>query len=179
MFHIDDETLREVLDDPEAARRRLIELEQHELERRETGRGEADDGGGATRLREQVVLLRLLGRLEEAERLGRRALACTRDGRREVAAALRLAHVLQWQRRFAEADELFTGALRSAEVLDDALLRAFAHQHYGKSLFDQGRFAAAERHFSTALRLRTAAGAPEDQTASSRQARAAAADRLR
>lgn len=55
--------------------------------------------------------------------------------------------------------------------------RAFAHQHYGKSLFNQGRFSEALERFSTALGIREAAAAPEDQIASSRQAIAAARSR--
>ena len=166
IHHIDDETLREVLDDRLAAEQRLSDLEA------------APDAHEPGVRGERIGLLRLLGRLEEAERLAREAVAGTvGDGRRNVAATIRLAHVLQCRGRFAEADELFVAALNRADALDDDRLRAFAHQHLGKSLFDQGQFAAAAERFKAALRIREAIAAPGDQIASSRQALAAATRR--
>lgn len=166
IHHIDDATLRDVLDDPNAALRRLSDLE--------TG-SDAEEPGV---LGERVGLLRLLGRLEAAERLARQAVAATADDtRRNVAATIRLGHVLQYQGRHAEADDLFMSALSAAEVLDDDSLRAFAHQHLGKSLFDQGAFEAAAEQFTAALHIRADIAAPEDQIESSRQALAAAMKR--
>lgn len=163
MYQIDDHTLREVLDDRSAAEHRVRVLTQapHRDDLRAVG--------------ERVSLLRMLGRLEEAEELGRQAVELTvDDDRPRLAASLRLAHVLQWQERFHEADELFTRALTEAAALRDDALLAFAHQHYGKSLFDQKRFAEAEHHFGAALELRERVCAPADQARSSRQALAAA-----
>ncbi|WP_166356339.1 tetratricopeptide repeat protein [Phytoactinopolyspora limicola] len=166
MYRIDDETLREVLTDPAAAAERVAELAQPPL----------DDQPGP--VGERISLLRMLGRLDEAEALGRHALSLAAKGsRRAVAASLRLAHVLQWQGRFDEADDRFTRALADATRLGDDTLLAFAHQHYGKSLFDQGRAAAAAEQFGAALRLREAVDAPADQLASSRQAIDAARSR--
>jgi tetratricopeptide (TPR) repeat protein len=163
VYRIDGQTLREVLDDPAAAARRVAELEAPPYE---------DDPRAVG---ERVTLLRMLGRLEDAETLARHALTLTAGhARRQVAASLRLAHVLHWQERFDEADQLFTDALKTAADLGDAALQAFAHQHYGKSLFDQGQLAEAAEQFTAALRLRENVGAPEDQLASSRQALAAA-----
>lgn len=156
-----------MLDDRPAALQRLSDLE--------TGADAEDPGVRA----ERVGLLRLLGRLDEAERLARQAVAGTADDtRRNVAATIRLAHVLQCQSRYDEAEDLFLVALNAADDLDDDSLRAFARQHLGKSLFDQGDFAGAREQFTAALRIRVALAAPEDQIASSRQALAAAIRRI-
>lgn len=151
MYHISNETLREVLDDPAAAERRVWDLEMPRL---------ADDTGAIGELARQALTLTGSSRLHH------------------VTASIRLAHVLHWQQRYLEADELFVQALDAADALGDDLLRAFAHQHYGKSLFDQGRFSAAVEQFSTALRIRESVPAPQDQIASSRPALTAAAQRI-
>src|SRR5699024_12285960 len=57
-------------------------------------------------------------------------------------------------------------------------MRYFARQHGGKSLFDQGRYDEALGMFAHALALCLAAGAPQDQIDSSRQAVRAAGRRL-
>jgi tetratricopeptide (TPR) repeat protein len=59
--------------------------------------------------------------------------------------------VYQWRREFEPADRLFAAAL-AAEVPDP--LRGHLHQHAGKCLFDQGRYAEARDHFERALDLR-------------------------
>lgn len=160
VFHIDDETLRDVVDDRAAAKRRLAEL---------------SDRLDSAALGERVVLLRLLGQLDQAEELGWIALETTHgDARKRVTATIRLAHVLQWQQRFDEADAMFQQALDLADVLRDDILRAFAHQHLGKSLYDQARYVEAAHRFRTALRLRRSANAPADQQESSAQALASA-----
>ncbi|HEU0042713.1 MAG TPA: tetratricopeptide repeat protein [Jiangellaceae bacterium] len=165
MFHIDDETLREVVDDRARAVARLTELERH------------DDPDSRA---ERVIILRSLKRLTEAEQLGRVDLVeSSEDPRRQVAATIRLAHVLHWQERWEEAEDLFRQARDLADILDDDILRAFALHHLGKLLFDRGRFAGAEFRFRTALRLRELAGAPPGQLESSRDAVAAAAWRAR
>lgn len=165
MFHIDDETLREVVDDRARAAARLTELEQQ------------DTPGSRA---ERVIILRSLGRLTEAEELGRIDLAeSAGDPRRQVAATIRLAHVLHWQERWQEAEDLFRQASDLADILDEDILRAFALHQLGKLLFDRGRFAGAEFRFRTALRLREIAGAPPSQLETSREAVAAAAWRAR
>jgi tetratricopeptide (TPR) repeat protein len=88
---------------------------------------------------------RLLRRLDEAER------ACTTalTFKRTIAGRLRLAHVLQWQGRFDEANAEFDRILpESGPVLH------FAHQHAGKCRYDEGEWALALAHFHESLRLR-------------------------
>ena len=93
--------------------------------------------------------------------------------------ALRLAHVLQWQGRFDDAEDLFAAAVASAERLDATAMMAFGYQHLGKSRFDQGRDGEALELFQRALAIREATAAPADQIASSRQAIAATERRIR
>ena len=91
-YRIDQETNRDVVDDVDAAQDRLAYLARRpDL----SARGE------------RVALLRVLGRLEEAEREGRTAYDLARrhsTPRQRVAALIRLAHVIQYQCRWAEAD---------------------------------------------------------------------------
>jgi tetratricopeptide (TPR) repeat protein len=152
---------------------------------------------------EKVVWLRMLGELDQAAALGWALLAdaggpatlAVVEPRRDlpvdaIAPAVRLAHVLQWQERFAHADALFAVAVASAERVVDAsaagsaeqrratTLLAFAIQHRGKSWFDEGRLDDALESFRRALDLRERLDAPADQVASSRQAVAATLVRL-
>jgi hypothetical protein len=98
--------------------------------------------------------------------------------------------VLQWQRRFADAEDLFEAAIASADALAAATppgsaehaaataMTAFGRQHFGKSRFDEGRDGEALALFERALAIRLASDAPADQIASSRQAVAATRHRL-
>ncbi|MFE9743980.1 hypothetical protein ACFYOT_03645 [Saccharothrix saharensis] len=124
-YRIDPETLREVPEDPEGLAT-WLDLQ------RPTTHAEWTEVGQAARL---------LHRLDEAEHAFRQA-----DD--TPATRLRLAHVHQWQGRFTEADRAF------ADLLDHPVLGHFAHQHAGKSRYDQGDWRAAERHFQAALDLR-------------------------
>lgn len=91
------------------------------------------------------VAARMLGELELAERALTRAL----ELKPSTAARLRLAHVFQWQGRFAEAHAEFARCHETGEIRD------FVHQHWGKCYFDEGRYAEALEHFHAALKLRT------------------------
>jgi tetratricopeptide (TPR) repeat protein len=180
-YRIDDVTLRDEPDDRDAAWDYVRSLEP----------------GG-----EKVVWLRMLGEFADAEALGWDLLAshggpaslASVSGRGlpigAVAPALRLAHVLQWQERFRDADALFAAAISSAERLAEAApdgsseerraltLLAFGWQHLGKCRFDESRFDEALMLFQRAHELRRRLGAPHDQVASSEQAIAAARARL-
>lgn len=173
-YVIDEETLRDRPVDEDVARRRVAELE---------ALGEAGDD-------ERVPLLRMLGRLEEAEELGWKALE-RRGGPGDtmalamsgvipfdsVPAAIRLAHVLHWREQYGPAGELYSAVLRTIEnarMEDDhpkvSELEAFAHQHLGKLRFDESKVDIAKYHFEHALEIREAIGAPADQIESSRKA---------
>lgn len=90
------------------------------------------------------VAARMLGELELAER----ALTKAFEIRPSTAARLRLAHVFQWQRRFAEAHAEYERCHETGEIHD------FVHQHWGKCYFDEGRYVEAREHFRRALELR-------------------------
>jgi hypothetical protein len=110
------------------------------------------------------VAARMVGALSLAER--ELAAAAELAGRIAPTAALRaglrLAHVHQWQGRFAEADAEFARCVAAATTPSD---RAFAHQHAGKSAYETGDFETAATHFAVALRLRE--GGDPDLVASS------------
>jgi DNA-binding SARP family transcriptional activator/tetratricopeptide (TPR) repeat protein len=130
---------------------------------------------------QRVATLRALGRLNEAEQEGRDAYdLAVRTGtpRQQVAALLRLAHVMQYRTRWRDADAMFAEALARARELDDPLMLAFAHQHAGRNHVDQGRHDEAVAAFRAALELREAHDAPQDQLESSRGAIRAARQRL-
>jgi tetratricopeptide (TPR) repeat protein len=162
---MDESANREIVDEP-AALARLAEL---------AGREDLAARG------ERVVLLRMLGRLEEAARQGRAAYEAARlEGtpRQQVAALIRLAHVLQYQRDWAAADQAFDEAMEQAQAVGEPLLIAFAHQHAGRNHVDQGRYAEALAAFRAALALREAHGAPADQLESTLGALRATEQRL-
>lgn len=119
-------------------------------------------------------VLRVLGRLEEAEAKLKEAVELSSDHPNPwklVQNLMRLAHVYQWQKNFKEADRLYTEIkkLMKNSNLPDGIKGSF-HQHYGKLFFDQGKFKEAQEHFSKALEIREAIKAPHDQIASSRLA---------
>lgn len=173
-YIIDPHTLREVVHDANLVEARVDELAL----------------SGASGDAERIAWLRMLGRLSEAEALGWSMLirsgGASSAGKvpnplpyAAITAALRLAHVMHWQERYSEADELFSMALKAAEaaVSDPQkprtvalTLLAFAHQHIGKLYFDERRFDEALNEFQTALALRQEAKSPVDQIESTRQA---------
>jgi tetratricopeptide (TPR) repeat protein len=121
--------------------------------------------GGGLESAEEVKLLgqlgflsRMLGRLEAAQGYLERAVGVASamgNKRAALVNGIRLAHVYQWQRAFDEADALFVECLHRCENDPDlAAYTDFACQHYGKSLFDQGRYREAEAMFSLAMEIR-------------------------
>jgi tetratricopeptide (TPR) repeat protein len=115
------------------------------------------------------VAARLAGELALAERQLSRAaeLAATESPAIALRARLRLAHVHQWQGRYAEAGAEFIRCVNAAATPAD---RAFAHHHAGKCAYDAGDFDRAAAHFQAALRLRVASGAEPGLTESSKVA---------
>ncbi|MDP9364014.1 MAG: tetratricopeptide repeat protein [Chloroflexota bacterium] len=170
-----DKRLREVPNDPAGMARAVAEIEAR------LAAGVSDPGERMRALGTLGGYRRILGRLDEAEATLREAVALARQTGNErtlLANEIRLAHVLQWQERFAEADALFVAAVARCKASPELTgLLSFALQHAGKSLFDQGRDAEAAERFAHALSLREAEGDP-DLIASSRLALVAARARL-
>lgn len=160
---IDPQTLRERVSDPETLSRWCADHVDDPL---------------------AVPGLRMLERLDEAEAAGRRTLLGS--DLHPVARALRrarLAHVLQWQGRFEEAEEQFARAAEETGDVEDPtspssiLALASVLQHRAKNRLDHalvasagGRprraaelLASAEEDARRALAIRTALGAPADQ----------------
>jgi predicted negative regulator of RcsB-dependent stress response len=145
----DPETLRETVDDREG-------LEQVRDMLTAKLNAHSDNPSRARLLSLRAVVSRILDDLKLAHADGKLALAHaeqTGELRRVAIAQARLAHVLQWQGEFEEADRLF--ALANSTELPDRL-RATMHQHAGKSAYDQGRYIEACNHFEKALELRKA-----------------------
>lgn len=179
-YRIDPDTLREVPGDVTAVWAHVEQLE---------ARGQDGDG-------ERVVWLRILGALGSASTLGWADVA-RRGGPPTLEAAavtvplavpaaayrplLRVAHVLHWQRRHADADVVLdlvraAASARAAAAADEGVRRdcaavlAFTDQHQGKVRYDEGRYAEAADLFAAALARREREQAPTDQVVSSRQA---------
>lgn len=165
-YTVDDDTLREHLDDPDAARARVEELEQM---------GDAGDA-------ERIAWLRMLGELDDAERLARRRVADAGGGTKSIPLsavrfAVRLAHVIHWQGRFGESATVYAAVLRKLRSAPPSAYSqadvAFAFQQAGKLMFDTDHLDAARACFERALRIREIIDAPQHQLASTRQALAA------
>jgi tetratricopeptide (TPR) repeat protein len=162
-----DHNLRDVPDSPDDMAR-AVEYLQARIES-----GDSTPRDQARLLGQTGVLCRMLLRLEEAEQYCGRAVAICRElknARCEVVNSIRLAHVYQWQRRFDESDRLFLHLAVWCEGDPDVEpYLDFVYQHYGKSLFDQGRYAEAVEMFRRALEIRQQKG-DEELLASTRYA---------
>lgn len=173
-FRIHPETLREIVDDPEALNARLDELAA-------AGSDDSGESGNFDERCEYVALLRIAGRLEEAVLAGEMNLAAADlagDMRKMVRATLLLGHVRQWLQEWDSADTLFHRAEKLALFLEDDQLVAFAAQHSGKSFYDQGKHVEAALRFRLALEIRERVSAPPDQVDSSRLALKASLNQL-
>lgn len=162
-----DENLRDVPDAPGEMALVVTHLKE-ELSRPDL------QGAEEARLLGQIgVLSRMLGHLDEARSDFEKAVAlCEQvgNGKARLVNSIRLAHVYQWQRRFDLSDPLFTEAVSLCEIRSEfSEYLDFALQHYGKSQFDQGNYAEAERLFVRALQLRLPKG-DDSLVASSRLA---------
>lgn len=163
-YTIDAVTLREVPNDADALTQRICEIERtrdHDTE--------------------LVGWLRIVGRLDQAQLIAEETLISLgapletlgSDEELDVnalTAALRYAHVLQWQREFDRALAIFNQVVRTSESLfaqDPATssgraITAFAYQHRGKCFYDIGDDTSALADFDEALRLRTSANAASE-----------------
>lgn len=115
-----------------------------------------------------VERIRLLGRiggyartlreLEQAEQALTTALELSKfiENRRfEAANSIKLAHVYQWQQRYAESEALFEAVIVFCqENAEAAPYLDFAYQHFGKCKFDQQKYAEALDYFEQALAIR-------------------------
>ncbi|HEY0071938.1 MAG TPA: tetratricopeptide repeat protein [Chloroflexia bacterium] len=110
-------------------------------------------------------LYRILGELDLAESYLRQAVelaAATGNRQALLSNRLRLAQMLQWRGRIAEADSMFLNCLAECEIEPEvAPYLATACHGYGKSLFEQGRYEEAAAQFRRALDLGGAVGDSE------------------
>lgn len=146
----DPETLRERID-PDAVAARLGEIEKFR---------------SLPAINEQVALLRMLGRLDDA--FDKAQAACRQSrftGSREdsLAARVRRAQVEHYRGNLQPALLELTNCVEEATAHDWSELAGFALQHRGKVLFDLERYAEALSDFERALKYREAEGIPADQ----------------
>jgi hypothetical protein len=168
-YTMDPETLREAYADPTAMQARIEQL-------RAEVRGAHDDVGELLTRGDLVVLLRGVGRLDDAFDEARAAVERAEivgTPAQQHTARVRLAHVHQWRGEFGDSNMLFTELLAAAEQFGP-VIDAFTHQHAGKNDYEQGHWADARDHFAHALRIRDALELPDDQRETSRIALAAA-----
>lgn len=151
----DPETLRERID-VGAAEARLAEVRQFR---------------SLAALNEQVALLRMLDRLDEAFDIAQAAYRQSRfTGAREdaLAARIRRAQVQQYQ------GKLDTALVELSGCVDEAVLHewhehaGFALQHRGKVKFEQGDYRAALEDFVLAQEHREHEGIPPNQLESTK-----------
>lgn len=151
-----DERLREVPADPAAFAAEVDRLVEAVSAQRSHPAGQLAALGRA------APALRIAGRLDEARLAASAAVALADllgDTRAAFANQVRLAHVMQWQRRHDLATPLFERLVAQARAVGElADLLDFALQHAGKDLFDQRYFAQAERCFREALEIRQRKG---------------------
>lgn len=113
-------------------------------------------------LNEKTVLLRLLGRLDEAMQVGNEAVRQARfTGDREqlLGARVRRAQVLQFQGKLDEAITELTGCVDEAHSHEWTALEAFAIQNRGKAYFDAEDYDSALADVTAAVFLREKLGA--------------------
>ena len=149
-----DENLRDVPDDPEDMARALDYLLDY-LPKSEQPILVLGRAGS---------LARTLMRLDLAADLFNQAIDLAQEQGNDRAVfvnSLRLAHVIQWKRDFAESNRCF-GALIAQVNHDPELARFvdFTYQHAGKNAFDQGDYVTALGCFRKALAIREEKGDP-------------------
>jgi hypothetical protein len=170
--HIDPETQQDLPDDPAALEASIAAL----TALLDEGLPPEQELGVRARLGPE---LRVARRLDEALTVTAAEVALAErvaEPWRIQHARIRLAHVHQWRREFAESDALFAQLLAAAADMPDPT-RAFTLQHAGRNAFDQERWAQAAVLFAAALEIRERIEAPDDQIRSSRDALAAVRQR--
>lgn len=119
------------------------------------------------------VFSRILGDLEPAHWFTVEAISIANeigDMKSRVQNRIRLASVYQWQSNYNMADLIYESVVLQCELEEDVQQYLdFALQHFGKSLFEQGRYRDAAERFQQALDIRLASG-NEELIASSRYA---------
>ncbi|HKP51088.1 MAG TPA: tetratricopeptide repeat protein [Chloroflexia bacterium] len=156
--HFDPTTLRDIPDDPAAMESAIRYLEER-LPILDT----LSIAQQITTLSRLGSYCRTLGRLDEAQTYLEKAVAISQRENYHTTTLvnrIRLAHVYQWQRRFDIADHIFQDCIAFCRTDLQSYLD-FAYQHYGKSLFDQARYAEAVSLFQAALDLRLQKGDTE------------------
>lgn len=121
-------------------------------------------------LNEKTVLLRLLGRLDEAMEIGNEAVRQARfTGDREqlLGARVRRAQVLQFQGKLEEAITELTACVDESRTHEWTAIEAFAVQNRGKAHFDAGDYDAALADVTAAVFLREKLGASPAEIESS------------
>ena len=150
-FHYDD-NLHDVPNNVEEMRQAVTfwqaQLNQPGLETTERIRLLGRIGGYARTLRD----------LEQAEQALTTALELSKsieNQRFEAANSIKLAHVYQWQQRYAESEALFEAVIVFCqENAEAAPYLDFAYHHFGKCKFDQQKYAEALDYFEQALAIR-------------------------
>lgn len=150
-FHF-NEQLREIPNSPEQMQR-AVDFLQLQLE------------NTTNNLRQQLYLYsvigvyaRILGNFQLAYTALTNAIALSEqlnDECLKMINELRLAHLYQWQQRYALSDRLFQELLErcsSNPKLEQYL--DLVYQHAGKLKFDQGQYELAQHYFEQALALR-------------------------
>ena len=144
----DSDTLRELVDETECARR-LAEIESQR---------------SLPAMLERVWLLKVLDRLDESLALADEAVRQARmAGTRKDVLRARVLHatVLQYRGAHAAADQELATCADEAEGQRWASIAAFAHQHRGKNALDAGDFEQAKESFKRSLFLRRESGAED------------------
>jgi len=160
-YQFDPETLREKLHSPVQA------SAQSDLLRRSAA---AETLKAPTALKPSTVamllgkagvLLKMLGRLEEADQCLSKAIFILDDHSKPAAELITLlirhSDVLRFQGKMEESENGFLKCIRMTEENRDLWnYRDFAFQHLGKLYFEWARFEAAKKCFEAALELRLA-----------------------
>lgn len=144
----DSDTLRELVDETECARR-LAEIESQR---------------SLPAMLERVWLLKVLDLLDESLALADEAVRQARMvGTRKDVLRARVLHatVLQYRGAHAAADQELAACADEAEGQRWASIAAFAHQHRGKNALDAGDFEQAKESFKRSLFLRRETGAED------------------